>query len=92
MRFQDHYELKSVLVLDILLAKAADDSRAAVESHIKYSFKIANPSQRQKDWTRNSYKLILHIIMTSNHFTYKSIRENTQNTVNIVIIVHNPLV
>ena len=46
------------LVLDILLAKAADDSRAAVESHIQYSFKIVNPSQRQKDWTRNSYKLI----------------------------------
>ena len=52
------YPSKYVLVLDILLAKAADDSRAAVELHIQYSFRVVNPSQRQKDWTRNSYKLI----------------------------------
>ena len=38
-----------VLVLDILLAKAADDSIAAVESH--GFLKIVDPSQHQKDWT-----------------------------------------
>ena len=37
------------LFLDILLArKAADDSRAAVKSHIHIH---VNPSQHQKDWT-----------------------------------------
>ena len=38
-----------VLVLDILLAKAADDSIAAVESH--GFLIIVDPSQHQKDWT-----------------------------------------
>ena len=37
------------LVLDILLAKAADDSIAAVESH--GFLIIVDPSQHQKDWT-----------------------------------------
>ena len=46
----------SFWVLDILLAKAADDSIAAVESH--GFLIIVDPSQHQKDWTWNSYELI----------------------------------
>ena len=43
------YGVCFVFVLDILLAKAADDSIAAVESH--GFLIIVDPSQHQKDWT-----------------------------------------
>ena len=46
---KDSMFLVIVLVLDILLAKAADDSIAAVESH--GFLIIVDPSQHQKDWT-----------------------------------------